>query len=42
MDEALKFRPLFGGKFERGLRSGHVQKMAWVANIRKDLFETLH
>ncbi len=42
LDEALKFRPLFKGKFERNLRSGHVQKMAWLVNIRKDLFETLH
>jgi hypothetical protein len=42
LDEALKFCPLFRGKFERNLRSGHVQKMAWPVNIRKDLFETLH
>jgi hypothetical protein len=42
LDEALKFHPLFRGKFERNLRSGHVQKIAWLVNIRKDLFGTLH
>ncbi len=35
LDEALKFRPLFRRKFERSLRSGHVQKMAWLNKIQK-------
>jgi len=42
LDKALKFCPLFRGKFERNLRSGHVEKTAWRAHVRKYLFETLH
>jgi hypothetical protein len=42
LDEALKFCPLFRGKFEGNLRSGHVQTMAWLFNIRNDLFGTPH